>query len=60
MEMVNDTYSDGTKVTSPFYVKKCTNCGREVWTTQKSNICSKCKSEAVCYPANEKKESLLN
>ena len=55
------TYADGTKITDPFFLKKCTSCGYEVLSTRKSNICSKCNSEAVCIPANEvKKESLFS
>ena len=55
-----NTYSDGTRITAPFYVIRCTSCGHEGWCVIKKNICSKCGKEAICIPANEvKRESLL-
>lgn len=55
---MRNTYSDGTPITAPFWVVRCTSstCKHAGWDTHKSNICKKCGAEATCVPANEDKK----
>lgn len=53
---MKSTYSDGTHITSPFWVIRCTSCNYAGWNTQKTTTCTKCGAEATCVPANEDKK----
>jgi hypothetical protein len=50
-----NTYSDGTSITAPFWVVKCTNCTYKNWSVLKHDKCPECGAPATCAPANEEK-----
>lgn len=51
-------YSDGTPVTAPFWIVKCTEtaCLHETWAVLYHDTCLKCGQPAVCIPANQDKK----
>lgn len=51
-------YSDGTPVTAPFWLVKCTEpvCLHETWAVLYHDTCLKCGQPAVCIPANQDKK----
>jgi len=49
-------YSDGTRITAPFYLLKCTKCKYETWAVLYKEICPKCGQAAECNPANQDKK----
>ncbi|MBU5331441.1 hypothetical protein KQI61_04465 [Anaerocolumna aminovalerica] len=53
-----NTYPDGTRITAPFYLFKCTNnnCKYEAWAVMHKETCPKCGQAAECYPANQNKK----
>ncbi len=50
------TYSDGTPITAPFWVVKCTSCSFHGWTVLRHDTCPECGEKAECIPANKDKK----
>ena len=59
LNQTTDAYYDGTKITDPFWVVRCSNsnCQREGWSVTHKETCSKCGQPAVSTPANVDKKS---
>lgn len=55
-----NTYFDGTKITAPFWVFRCSNpdCKWEGWSVTHKTTCKKCGQPAVSTPANVDKKTL--
>jgi hypothetical protein len=53
-----NTYTDGTRITAPFYVLKCTDnkCRHETWAVLYKETCPKCGQPAECLSAKQDKK----